>query len=57
MTDGMIDWLYQSTLDISIIIVLILIIRNPVRRLLGAHISYWLWALPLLRLILSLIHI
>ncbi len=53
MTDGMIDWLYQSTLDISIIIVLILIIRNPVRRLLGAHISYWLWALPLLRLIFS----
>ncbi len=53
MTDGMIDWLYQSTLDISIIIVLILLIRNPVRRLLGAHISYWLWTLPLLRLIFS----
>ncbi len=53
MTDGMIDWLYQSTLDISILLVLILLIRNPVRRLLGAHISYWLWSLPLIRLLIS----
>ncbi|MCX7552903.1 hypothetical protein OS175_03340 [Marinicella sp. S1101] len=49
----MIDWLYESTLDISILIVIILLIRNPVRRLLGAHVSYWLWSLPLLRIIFS----
>jgi len=53
MTDGMIDWLYQSTLDISILLVIILLIRNPVRRLLGAHVSYWLWSLPLIRLLIS----
>jgi len=49
----MIDWLYQSTIDISILIALILIIRNPVRRFLGAHISYALWSLPLIRLLIS----
>ncbi len=49
----MIDWLFQSTLDISILIALILLIRNPIRRLLGANISYWLWSLPLIRLLLS----
>jgi beta-lactamase regulating signal transducer with metallopeptidase domain len=50
---GMIDWLYQSTIDISILIALILVIRNPVRRFLGAHISYALWSLPLIRLLIS----
>jgi bla regulator protein BlaR1 len=49
----MIEWVYESALDLSVLIALILLIRNPVRRLLGAHISYWLWSLLPLRLLLS----
>ncbi len=45
----MIDWLYQTGLDISIIIGIILLIRKPVRKLLGAHVVYWLWLVPLIR--------
>lgn len=46
----MIDWLYQTGLDISILIGLVLLIRNPIRKLLGANIAYWLWIIPLTRL-------
>jgi len=42
----MIDWLYRSSLEISLLIGLVLILRPFVRRLLGAHIAYWLWLLP-----------
>lgn len=49
----MIDWLYQSTIDVSILLVVIMFIRNPVRRIFGAHVSYWLWSLPLLSLFIS----
>lgn len=46
----MIDWLYQTGLDISLLIGLVLLIRNPIRKLLGANIAYWLWIIPLARL-------
>ena len=45
----MIDWLYQTGLDISILIGIVLLIRNPVRKFLGANIAYWLWIIPLVR--------
>ncbi len=48
----MIEWLYYNTLDLSVLLLLILLLRNPVRRLLGAHISYLLWLLPLAQLML-----
>lgn len=47
----MIDWLYQTGLDLSIIIGVILIIRKPVRYFLGAHVVYWLWLVPLIRFV------
>ena len=49
----MIEWIYESSIDLSVLIVIILMIRNPIRRLLGAHVSYWLWSLLLLRLLFS----
>ncbi len=48
----MIDWLYQTGLDISILIGLVLVLRSPVRKYLGANVAYWLWAIPLIRLII-----
>ena len=47
-----IDWVYKATLDISILIGLILLLRVPVRRLLGANVLYWLWVLPVIRVLL-----
>ena len=45
----MIDWLYQTTLSLSLLIGLVLIIRKPVSKYLGANIVYWLWIIPLIR--------
>ncbi len=45
----MIDWLYRTSLEVSLLIGLVLILRPFVRHLLGAHISYWLWLLPVAR--------
>ncbi len=50
----MIEWLYYSTLDLSLLLLLILLIRKPVRRLLGAHISYLLWLLPVMHTMLPM---
>ncbi|MCB1583408.1 MAG: hypothetical protein KDI92_10120, partial [Xanthomonadales bacterium] len=50
----MIDWLFQATIETSLVIVLVLLIRNPFRRLFGAHIAYALWVLPLLKLLLPI---
>ena len=47
----MINWLYQTGLDVSLLIGIVLLLRNPVRKYLGANITYWLWIIPLVRLI------
>ncbi len=47
----MINWLYQTNLEVSIIIGIILLIRKPVRALLGSHVVYWLWAIPFIRFV------
>jgi len=47
----MINWLYQTGLDVSILIGIVLLLRNPVRKYLGANVAYWLWVIPLVRLI------
>ncbi len=47
-----IDWLYNTAIDMSLLIGLILLLRPIVRRLLGANIVYWLWSLPLLSIFL-----
>jgi len=46
------DWLYKITLDISVLIGLILVLRPIVRRLLGARVAYWLWLIPMVRILL-----
>ncbi len=45
----MIDWLYRTSLELSLLIGLVLILRPFVRHHLGAHISYWLWLIPVAR--------
>ena len=45
----MIDWLYRASLEVSLLIGLVLVLRPIVRHQLGAHIAYWLWAIPLAR--------
>jgi len=45
----MADWLYLTTLEVTLLIGLVLILRTMVRCQLGAHISYWLWLIPLAR--------
>lgn len=50
----MINWLYTSTLDSSLLIGLVWLIRTPVRRWFGANIAYLLWAIPLLPVLMPL---
>jgi len=48
----MINWIYTTGIDISVLITIILLIRQPVRNYLGANIVYWFWSIPLFRLLL-----
>lgn len=47
-----VDWLYRTTLEMSLLIGLVLLARPLVRRTLGARAAYWLWFIPVLRAVL-----
>jgi len=47
-----VDWLYRTTLEMSLLIGLVLLARPLVRRTLGARAAYWLWFIPVLRVAL-----
>lgn len=47
-----INWLYITTLDLSLLVGLVLLLRPFIRRILGANVAYWLWAIPLIRIFL-----
>ncbi len=46
----MTDWLYDTLLATSLLMVLILVLRKPVAQYFGAGVAYGLWALPAARL-------
>ncbi len=46
----MIDWLLDTLLATSGLIVLVLLLREPVRRHFGARAAYALWLIPVSRL-------
>lgn len=48
----LIDWLYRSTWEISVLVSFIIIINPGVRRTLNARVAYWLWLIPLATVIL-----
>ncbi|OYY72668.1 M56 family metallopeptidase [Sphingomonas sp. 28-63-12] len=48
----MISWGVETLLATSLLMLAILLLRNPVRRAFGPTVAYALWALPALRLIL-----
>ncbi|MBY0305372.1 MAG: M56 family metallopeptidase [Sphingomonas sp.] len=48
----MISWGVETLLATSLLMLAILLLRNPVRRAFGPSVAYALWALPVLRLIL-----
>ncbi|MDX1561589.1 MAG: hypothetical protein R3305_01610, partial [Gammaproteobacteria bacterium] len=48
----LVDWLDKTTLDVTLLIALVLVLRPFVRRWLGAAAAYWLWCLPLLRAVI-----
>lgn len=48
----LIDWLIRTTLELSLLIGLVLVLRPLVRRAFGARAAYWLWCIPLLRAVL-----
>jgi bla regulator protein BlaR1 len=47
-----VEWLYRTTLEMSLAIGLVLLLRPLVRRTLGARAAYWLWFIPVLRALL-----
>ncbi len=47
----MIEWIAQNTLPSSILLLIILASRTPIKNFFGAHISYALWLLPIFILI------
>lgn len=48
----MIGWLIETLLATSLLMLAVLVLRNPVRQLFGSAVAYALWALPVLRLVL-----
>lgn len=48
----LVEWLYRTTLEVSLLIGLVLLVRPAVRRTLGARAAYWLWFVPLARAVL-----
>lgn len=47
-----IDWLYRTSIEVSILIALVLLLRPIVIKTLGANVAYWLWLLPLIRVLM-----
>jgi beta-lactamase regulating signal transducer with metallopeptidase domain len=47
-----VEWLYRTTLEVSLLIGLVLLLRPLVRRTLGARAAYWLWFIPVIRAVL-----
>ena len=48
----MTDWLTDTLLATSLLMALVLLVREPVRRLFGPSVAYGLWLIPVLRLML-----
>ena len=48
----MTDWLIGTLLATSGLILLVLLIREPVRKHFGARVAYGLWLIPALRLVM-----
>ena len=46
----MTEWVLETGLAVSLLIILVLLLRRPFARMFGAHATYTLWALPLIRL-------
>jgi len=55
--EGLQNWVIQTGLMVSFLIVIILIIRRPFARAFGANAAYALWSLPLIRLCFPVISI
>ena len=51
-SETLINWILNTGIDVSLLIVLVLICRRPFIRLFGARSAYSLWALPLIRFVL-----
>ena len=51
----MTDWLIGTLLATTGLIVLVLLIREPVRRHFGARVAYGLWLIPAARLLMPTI--
>lgn len=50
--DAFQNWVVQTGVTISVLILIILLIRRPFARAFGANAAYALWSLPLIRLVL-----
>ena len=48
----MIDWLLGTLFATSVLIVIVLLVREPVRRHFGARVAYGLWLIPAARLLM-----
>ena len=48
----MIDWLLGTLLATTALIVMVLLVREPVRRHFGARVAYGLWLIPAARLLM-----
>ena len=53
----MIDWLIETSIAVTVLMVLVLAVRRPVAHFFGAGWAYALWALPALRLVLPPLHL
>jgi len=45
-------WLAETLIATTLLMALVMMVRRPVARWIGAGVAYWLWALPLTRMLL-----
>ncbi len=50
--ETILNWAVHTGISVSLLIVLVLLVRRPFTRKFGARAAYWLWALPLIRIVL-----
>lgn len=50
----LVNWVWETTIIVSLLLLVVLALRLPLARLLGARWAYLLWTLPVARLVFSL---
>lgn len=52
MSAGFIGWAVEALIASTLLMMFVLLVRKPAQRAIGTQLAYWLWALPVLRMVM-----